>query len=72
MSTETLQADIAALEAAIASGALRVRFTDREVYYRSLSDMYAILAKLKSLAGLDVGAARRVTRTVTRYWGGFH
>lgn len=48
------QADADALELAIASGALKVRYADgREVTYRSLAEMERILA--------------RIVRTV---WGG--
>lgn len=36
--------DIDTLKAAIATGAQRVRFADhREVYYRTLDDMFAVL-----------------------------
>lgn len=33
------EADIAALEAAIKQGTVRVKFSDREITYRSLSEM---------------------------------
>jgi hypothetical protein len=54
------QGDIDALKAAIASGALRVKFgsgpDSREVEYRSLSDMNATLATM--LAEVSPTAAR--------------
>lgn len=59
----TIENQIAALEAAIATGALEVKYrsgeTSREVKYRSISEMEAILSKLKAQVG-----PRRVSRTV--------
>lgn len=40
-------AQITALEAAIATGALQVRYGDRSVTYRSLDEMRSVLAELK-------------------------
>ena len=42
------QADIDALRAAIKIGALEVRFTDRSVKYRDLSEMYRILHDMEA------------------------
>ncbi len=46
------QADIDALELAIASGAKKVKFSDRETEYRDLNEMKEILRGMKvSLCG---------------------
>ena len=46
------QADIDALEMAIASGAKKVKFSDRETEYRDLAEMKQILNDMKvSVAG---------------------
>ena len=42
------QAQITALEKAIALGATRVRYGDRDVTYRSLDEMEKLLAKMKA------------------------
>ncbi len=52
------QADLAAIEKAIKSGALSVQFADRQVAYRSLDDMMRIRAMMRHELGLD--AADRV------------
>lgn len=36
------------LKAAIAQGALRVKYADKEIEYRSLAEMYIILAGMES------------------------
>jgi hypothetical protein len=41
------QAQITALEQAIATGATRVRYADRDVTYRSLAEMRDLLAEMK-------------------------
>ena len=44
--------DLKKLETAIAQGVLRVKYTDKEVEYRTLSDMFAIRERMKkSLSG---------------------
>jgi hypothetical protein len=43
MTTSWTQDDIAALEAAIKGGTLRVRFGDREVQYQSMGEMLKLL-----------------------------
>lgn len=50
------QADIDALELAIASGAKKVKFSDRETEYRDLSEMKEILNGMKAALS---GAKRR-------------
>ncbi len=47
------QADLDALEQAIASGQLEVRIGDRKVVYRSLDEMTQIRAMMRSSLGLD-------------------
>lgn len=42
------QADIEALEMAIASGAKKVKFSDRETEYRDLAEMKQILNDMKA------------------------
>lgn len=42
------QADIDALEMAIASGAKKVKFSDRETEYRDLNEMKQILNDIKA------------------------
>lgn len=50
------QADVDALEAAIKSGALRVRVADRETTFRSLDEMQTILRDMKrQVAGTKPG-----------------
>jgi len=53
------QADIDKLKAAIATGALRVRYADRDVMYRSLAEMRQTLAMMEE----EVAAAAGRTRT---------
>lgn len=52
-------ADITKLKAAIAQGALRVRYADRDVQYRSLEEMKDLLGMMQS----DVDRAAGVKRT---------
>lgn len=53
------QADVDAIEAAIKSGTIRVRFADRDVTYRSLTEMQSILKSMKiSLSGNPGGGTR--------------
>ena len=55
-------ADLAALDKAIATGALKVRFADnREVVYRSLSDMWSIRREMVAALSGGVDTAPRVT-----------
>lgn len=56
---------LAAVREAIAQGATRVRYGDREVQYRSLEELRAIeSAMAASLAGLPPAVRRRTTRIV--------
>ena len=52
------QTDVDKLKKAMAQGALRVRFADREVTYRSLDEMQATLRMMAA----DVAAAAGKTR----------
>jgi hypothetical protein len=47
------QSDIDTLKAAIAQGALRVRFADRDVTYRSLAEMRETLRLVKAEVNAD-------------------
>ena len=53
------QTDIDKLRAAIAQGALRVRFADRDVTYRSLDEMRSILAMMQAAVNAAAGRPRR-------------
>jgi hypothetical protein len=52
--------DLRALEGAIASGARRVKYADREVEYRTLADMLALRDLMRSHLG-DPNASAPVT-----------
>jgi hypothetical protein len=52
------EVDITALKAAIAQGALRVRFGEREVTYRSLAEMKEILGMMESEVAVSDGRTR--------------
>jgi hypothetical protein len=49
-----------ALEKAIAQGALRVRYSDKEVQYRSLSEMMQLRDTIKQELGLTKVSSRRL------------
>ena len=53
--------DLAAIETAIKSGTLRVKYADREVEYRSLDDLFRIRTAIRSDLGLigDNGGRQR-------------
>ena len=51
--------DLAAVEAALKSGTRRVRYTDREVEYRSLEELVALRATIN--AELNAGTAQAHT-----------
>jgi hypothetical protein len=59
--------DLAKLEKAIASGALRVRFKDHEVTYQSHADM----RRAYEFAKRQLAGQTRNRRTVAIYDGGF-
>lgn len=48
-----------ALEAAIAQGALQVKYSDKEVTYRSLSEMQQIRRQIRAALGLTSSASGR-------------
>lgn len=53
--------ELTAIEKAIASGSLRVKYQDKEVEYRSLAEMNAIRNQIKlSLASANTDPLRRV------------
>ena len=52
------QAQLEALQQALASGELRVRFSDREVTYRSVQELEQAIATVQ--ASLDVTAGTRI------------
>jgi hypothetical protein len=54
------QTDLDALEAAIAQGALRVRYSDKEVQYRSLAEMLQIRDMMRQELGLNSPGGRRL------------
>jgi hypothetical protein len=55
------QADLTAIENAIASGALRVKFSDREVEYRSMNDLCKARDVIKAAVDPTVAASTRCT-----------
>ncbi|GJD65166.1 phage head-tail joining protein [Methylobacterium frigidaeris] len=60
-------ADLDAINAAIASGARKVRFADnREVEYRTLADMRSIRDEIAAALGLKAEAPRVTFATFTR------
>jgi hypothetical protein len=64
MTTSWTQTDIAALEAAIKGGTLRVQFGDREIQYQSTSEMLKLLATMKdTVATLSSGRINRTSYT---------
>lgn len=59
-------ADLSAIETAIATGALRVRYADgREVTYQSVEDLIRVRGLIQSdIAASAATASRRMTRVV--------
>lgn len=51
---------LAALEQAISQGALRVRYSDKEVQYRSLSEMLQLRDQIRQELGLVKPSSRRL------------
>lgn len=47
--------DITSLEKAIAQGALRVKYSDKEVEYRSLNEMIRLLDLMRKETGVSTG-----------------
>jgi len=56
--TDFTQIQLAALTAAIAEGALKVKYQDREVTYHSLSDMLKLRQQMRDELGLVEPADR--------------
>lgn len=63
------QQHITALETAIASGTLSVRYGDRQVTYQSLSDMRRLLKQMRSEVAGAAGQRPR-SRTMRMYQAG--
>ena len=51
---------LTALETAISQGALRVRYSDKEVQYRSLSEMLQLRDLIRQELGLTSAGSRRL------------
>ncbi len=66
MTTSWTQADVEALEAAIKSGRLRVRFGDREVEYNSASEMLKVLQTMKD--AVEMASSSPKSRTSYAYF----
>jgi hypothetical protein len=49
------QADVDALKAAVKTGALKVKFADREVTYQSLDQMRSLLAEMVAAVASTAG-----------------
>jgi len=56
------QEDLSKLEAALKLGALRVKYRDREMTYRSLDEMNQLLNQAKKELGLIAPVTRRVAQ----------
>jgi len=57
------QKDLDAINDAIAQGALKVKYQDKEITYRSLEDMFAIKAQMqKDLSPSTSGTCRAYAR----------
>jgi len=61
------QSDIDALQAAMAKGVKRVRYSSGEIEYQSVDDMRKLLADMRREVNADTSGGRRVARVV----GGF-
>lgn len=60
------QTDLTALEDAIKSGALRVKYTDKEVEYRSLDEMIRIREMIRKELGLVTNVDRRKVASTSK------
>ncbi len=65
MATSWTQTDIQALESAIKGGVLRVRFSDREVQYQSISEMLKLLQTMKDAVETDTSPTSTGTGRTT-------
>lgn len=61
MATAT-QAEINALETALNSGALRVRFADRDITYRSTEEIASRLRVMKAQLSGEIGSGPRFSQ----------
>jgi len=61
--TDWTQADLTAINAAIANGVTEVRYADRTVKYRSLDE----LAKVKAMMQRELGLATRPNRVLASF-----
>ncbi len=64
MSTSWTASDVAAVERALASGAVKVEYDTHAVTYRSLEDLRQLLAMMRAEVG---GSAPRVTHIQPSY-----
>jgi hypothetical protein len=60
MSTSFTLEQLQKLEAAIASGTTKVKYADKEVTYRSLSEMREILAMMRKELGISSQTSGRI------------
>lgn len=61
MSTSWTEEDLEKLEKAMAEGALRVKYKDKEVEYRSYNDMNKLRDQMRSALGLKTSRTVRVS-----------
>lgn len=61
------QSDIDALQAAMAKGVKRVRYSSGEVEYQSMDDMRKLLADMRREVNADTSGGRRVARVVSGF-----
>lgn len=67
MTTSWTQEDIAALEAAIKGGTLRVRFGEREVQYQSIADQLKLLQNMKDAVAMETATTGGNRTTYARF-----
>lgn len=60
------QAQLDALEAAIAEGSLIVKYADKSVQYRSLDEMIRIRELIRQALGQSSGSASRIYPVVSK------
>ena len=53
------QKDLADLQRSIAEGVLKVKYSDKEIEYRSLTDMLRLESKIKGELGIDTSCANK-------------
>lgn len=61
------QSDIDALQAAMAKGVKRVRYSSGEVEYQSMDDMRKLLADMRREVNADTSGGRRVASVVSGF-----